>query len=128
MTAHRVAQVCDLPSSGPLLVSVGGLEIGLFRVGEEVVAWRNHCPHMAAPVCRGVVSGTRLPSAVYVYRPGRDGEILQCPWHGWEFDLLTGEHLAAGSTAALRGYPVEVVDGAVYLHLRAGPAGPGTPL
>lgn len=123
MTAHRVARVTDLPESGPLLVTVAGLEIGLFRVGDQVVAWRNHCPHMAAPVCRGVVSGTRLPSAVYTYRLGRDGEILQCPWHGWEFDLLSGEHLAGGSDARLRGYPVEVVDGDVYLHLRAGSSG-----
>ena len=41
--------------------------------------------------------------------------MLQCPWHGWEFDLVTGEHLVTGSTARLRGYPVEVRGGAVYV-------------
>ena len=120
MTSHPVARLDDVPADHALLVTVGSLEIGLFRVAGEVRAWRNHCPHMAAPVCRGRVAGTLLPSAVYRYTPGRDGEVLQCPWHGWEFDLLTGDHLAAGSAARLRGYPVEVVDGVVHVELAAG--------
>ncbi|WP_375430696.1 Rieske (2Fe-2S) protein [uncultured Friedmanniella sp.] len=116
MTAHRVAALADVPERGPLLVRLGGMELGLYRVRGEVVAWRNHCPHLAAPVCRGRVTGTLLPSAVYAYEPGRDGEVLQCPWHGWEFDLVTGRHLVTGSDARLRGYPVEVRDGEVYVH------------
>jgi nitrite reductase (NADH) small subunit len=120
MTAYEVARLDDIPDRGGLLVTVQGLEIGLFRVGGSVRAWRNHCPHMAAPVCRGAVTGTFLPSAVYEYATGREGEILQCPWHGWEFDLLDGQHLAPGSPARLRGYPAEVVDGVVSVHLRAG--------
>lgn len=119
MTAYAVAALADIPERGGLLVTVAGLEIGLFRVGDQVRAWRNHCPHMAAPVCRGTVTGTLLTSAVYDYTPGRDGEILQCPWHGWEFDLRSGEHLAPGSSARLRNYPTEVVDGTVRVHLRA---------
>ena len=122
MTAYAVAKLDDIPDRGGLLVTVAGLEIGLFRVGGEVRAWRNHCPHMAAPVCRGAVTGTLLPSAVYEYTPGRDGEILQCPWHGWEFDLRNGHHLAPGSSARLRGYPTDVVDGVVSVELRAGRA------
>jgi nitrite reductase (NADH) small subunit len=120
MTAYAVARLDDIPDRGGLLVTVGALEIGLFRVGTTIRAWRNHCPHMAAPVCRGAVTGTLLPSEVYEYTPGRDGEILQCPWHGWEFDLQSGHHLAPGSAARLRGYHTEVVDGVVSVHLRAG--------
>jgi nitrite reductase/ring-hydroxylating ferredoxin subunit len=118
VTAHRVAAVADVPSDRPLIVTVGSLELGIYRIGDDIVAWRNHCPHMAAPVCRGQVTGTRLPSARYAYELGLDGRVQQCPWHGWEFDLRTGEHLAAGSTARLRGYPVEVRDGEVFVHTR----------
>lgn len=118
MTAHRVALASEVAIGCPILVSLAELEIGLFRVGDQIVAWRNHCPHMAAPVCRGRVTGTWLPSAVYEYEPGLDGQVLQCPWHGWEFDLLSGEHLAAGSSARLKGYPVEVRDGEVFVHTR----------
>ena len=118
MTAHRVAALADVPTDGGLLVTVNHLEIGLYRVGTQIRAWRNVCPHMAAPVCLGVVTGTRLPSEVYRYELGLDGQVLQCPWHGWEFDLLTGCHLAAGSSARLRGFPVEVRDGEVFVHTR----------
>ncbi len=118
MIEHCVGSVEDIPADGPLLVTVNDLELGVYRIGSDVYAWRNVCPHMAAPVCRGTVGGTSMPSAVYRYEYGRDGEILQCPWHGWEFDLTTGAHLAAGSRARLRGYPVEVRDGLVYVSTR----------
>lgn len=119
MTLHRVACVNEVPERGGLIVAVNGVEIGIFRVGSELVAWRNVCPHFAAPVCRGTVAGTTLPSRVYEYEYGRDGEILQCPWHGWEFDLLTGRHLVPGSRARLRPYPVEVHGDDVYVGTRS---------
>lgn len=117
MTSYEVARVEDIPDRGGMIVTVGSLEIGLFRSGDTIRAWRNHCPHMAAPVCRGTVTGTMLTTEVYQYRYGRDGEILQCPWHGWEFDLESGRHLAPGSSARLRGYPVEIVNGMVVVTL-----------
>ena len=80
MTAHEVAKLDDIPGRGGLLVTVGGLEIGLFRVGTTVRAWRNHCPHMAAPVCRGTVTGTLLASAVYEYTPAATAKF--CSAHG----------------------------------------------
>ena len=118
MTAHRVAAESEVPDRGALIVTLAGQEIGLFRVRGEIVGWRNRCPHQAAPVCRGTIDGTRLPSEVYRYEFGRDSEILQCPWHGWEFDLITGEHLAHGSRARLRRYEVEVRDGQVFVRTR----------
>jgi nitrite reductase (NADH) small subunit len=113
-----VGRLADIPERGALIVTVGTVEVGLYRLADEVVAWRNVCPHQAAPICRGVVSGTRLPSEVYEYRYGRDGEILQCPWHGWEFDLRDGQHLAAGSEARLQRWQTEVRGDEVYLWSR----------
>jgi nitrite reductase (NADH) small subunit len=115
MNRHYVGRLEDVPVTGPLMVTVKRLEIGIYRVGSELVAIRNFCPHQAAPVCRGTIAGTALPSEVYEYELGREGEILQCPWHGWEFDLLTGKHLVSQSRVRLRRYPVEVEDGAVYV-------------
>ena len=45
----------------------------------------------------------------------RMGEILACPRHGWEFDLLTGEGLAMKRT--LRLYPVSVEDDSVFITM-----------
>jgi nitrite reductase (NADH) small subunit len=53
---------------------------------------------------------------VYDYQYGMDNQVLRCPWHGWEFDLTTGRHLAGGN-AKLRGFPVETDETGVYVFL-----------
>lgn len=88
-----VARVGDIAPGQRKIVSVDGRSIGVFNVGGEYRAYLNICPHALAPVCLGRVGGTTLPSAPGTFEWGRDGEILACPWHGWEFDLLDGHCL-----------------------------------
>ncbi|MFC5448556.1 Rieske (2Fe-2S) protein [Paenibacillus aestuarii] len=114
----KVAEPNELDDGDKRIVKVKEMELGLFRIDGEYYAWRNVCPHAAAPVCVGAIRGTRLPSTVYDYQYGMDNQVLRCPWHGWEFDLRTGQHLAAGSNAKLRGFPVEADDSGVYVVLR----------
>lgn len=102
MKAHPIAKVGEIPPGGRKLVTVGKVQFGVFNVGGEFFAYRNICPHAGAPVCVGKISGTTLPSAVYEYDYGREGGILRCPWHGWEFDLRTGEHLVDPETKLKR--------------------------
>ncbi len=96
-TRHRVASRSEIPVDAGKLVTIQlgnrAIELGIFRVGNEFRAYRNVCPHAGAPVCRGPVSGTTLPSAVYEYDYSEEKRVLRCPWHGWEFDLVTGQHL-----------------------------------
>lgn len=109
-----VATEAELPPGSRRLVEVKGRSVGVFNVGGEIVAVLNLCPHELAPVCLGPVRGTTLPSPVGEFRWGREGEILACPWHGWEYDLRTGQCLADPKTR-LRRYPVEVEGGTVYV-------------
>src|SRR3546814_18444108 len=51
---------------------------------------------------------------------GRGDCILTCNWHNWKFDLASGETLVGGDR--LRRYPVEVVDGEVWVDIAAPPA------
>jgi nitrite reductase/ring-hydroxylating ferredoxin subunit len=46
---------------------------------------------------------------------GKDQEVLRCPWHGWEFDLTSGKHLADESGVKLRGYEVQVEGDQIYI-------------
>lgn len=109
-----VARVDEIRPGECRLVEVKQRSIGLFNVNGTIVAVLNVCPHELAPVCRGRVGGTTLPSPPGEYRWGRDGEILACPWHGWEFDLLTGRALA-DERVRLRLYPVSIEDDTVYI-------------
>jgi nitrite reductase (NADH) small subunit len=106
MKRHPVARQGEIKPGGRKIVSIGPLEIGVFNVGGEIRAYRNACPHAGAPVCLGRVSGTSMPSQVYEYIYGMEGCVLRCPWHGWEFDLRTGEHIVDTGTR-LKAVPVE---------------------
>jgi nitrite reductase/ring-hydroxylating ferredoxin subunit len=113
----QVAHVDDLPPGSRTIVEIEGHSIGVFNVNGRYVAVLNVCPHELGPVCLGRVGGTTLPSPPGEYRWGREGEILACPWHGWEFDLLTGRPLF-GSVPNLRSFPVTVREGYVFVTVR----------
>ena len=114
--AWPVAQASDIEPGNHVIVTIKERSIGIFNVNDEFIAVLNICPHELTPVCRGRVGGTTLPSQPGEYRWGREGEIIACPWHGWEFDLLTGKMLA-DERIRVRRYPVEVRDGTVYVTL-----------
>ncbi len=70
-----------------------GLSIGVFNIDGEFFALKNVCPHLGAPLCLGSVHATHRPSPVFEFRPDLAGRVLRCPWHGWEFDIITGKAL-----------------------------------
>jgi 3-phenylpropionate/trans-cinnamate dioxygenase ferredoxin subunit len=111
-----VARTADIAPGECRIVEVKRHSVGIFNVNGEYVAVLNVCPHELAPVCRGQVSGTTLPSLPGEYRWGRDGEILACPWHGWEFDLLTGRSLTDPKIRARR-YLTEIIDDTIFVVL-----------
>jgi nitrite reductase (NADH) small subunit len=113
---HRACAVWDIPRGSVKRVIIAGVELGLYHTSGKIVAYRNVCPHAGAPVCSGKLTGTTLPTEVYSYAWGRSGEILRCPWHGWEFDLVTGAHLADPQTR-LRSYVVVVIENDVFVEL-----------
>ncbi len=118
--AHMVpvGTVDELPVGTRKIVEINGKSIGVFNVNGRFVAVLNLCPHEFAPVCMGRVSGTTQASVPGQIEWVREGEILYCPWHGWEFDLFTGDCLT--DHRRLRIFPVTVEDGQVIVDLRRG--------
>jgi nitrite reductase/ring-hydroxylating ferredoxin subunit len=133
VAAHVVARVGEIPPGERKIIEVEGRSIGVFNVNGSFYALRNACPHQGAPLCLGRVQGTALPSTPGQYVWAREGEIIRCPWHGWEFDLTTGRSIFNPHRTRVRSYDVTVVeredervetyplsveDGLVVLHLR----------
>jgi nitrite reductase/ring-hydroxylating ferredoxin subunit len=108
MGAHIVGKVSEVPPGGRLIVEVEGRSIGVFNVGGRFYALRNRCPHQAAPLCQGAIKGMALPSLPGEYLWAREGEILRCPWHGWEFDITTGRSIFNPHRVRVASYPVTV--------------------
>ncbi len=90
---HVIAQAADIPPGERKVVTIGKREIGVFNVDGKFYALRNICPHRGAPLCHGRVRPLMTAPDVYQVESEREGEILKCPWHQWEFDIQTGQAL-----------------------------------
>lgn len=90
----QIGPVADFPVGTRRIVQLGTASIGVFNVNGVFYAIRNYCPHEGAELCLGKLTGTNEPTdRCDEYRWGREGMVLRCPWHAWEFDLETGESL-----------------------------------
>lgn len=103
-----------LPAGSKRMISVDGLEIGVFNVRGTYYALPNHCLHQGGPLCEGSIGGTIIATPDSQWKPEwiQEGEILVCPWHGLEFDMTTGRCMAQ-RRVRLRRYPVRVTDGVI---------------
>jgi nitrite reductase/ring-hydroxylating ferredoxin subunit len=120
MTEILVGAVEDFPDNDGRVLAIGGFEVGVFRFGDELVAWENHCPHAAGPACQGkvfrkvgeTIAEDRTSQGMYF-----SGEHqIVCPWHGFEFNLRTGRHPGDGRYR-LRPVPLTVRNDSVFLEL-----------
>ena len=113
---HVVCPASELRPGERRIVEVAGRTIGVFNVHGRFYALHNGCPHKGGALCEGPIGGTTLPSDDHAFAYGREGEILRCAWHGWEFDIATGQALADPGVRA-RTYPVAVEDGYVVVAI-----------
>lgn len=106
----------EFPTGQFRLFKAGRRELGVIRLADgRVYAVLNRCPHRGAPVCRGAVTGTLLPSDPDDLALGLEGEVVRCPWHGYEFSIRSGECLFTGNRLRLRTFPAEIKDGRVHV-------------
>jgi nitrite reductase (NADH) small subunit len=99
---ETVARVDEVEPGTVQTVRVGDREIALARVDGEFYATQAHCLHLGGPLGEG-----RL-----------EGHVLTCPWHGWQYDVRTGEH-EFDRAIQLETYDVRVEDGDVKIAISA---------
>jgi nitrite reductase/ring-hydroxylating ferredoxin subunit len=97
------------------IVEIGGRQVGVFNVNGEYFAVLNRCPHQGGSLCSGRQSGLVQSSRPGEYTYSRSGEIIRCPWHGWEFDLRTGQSWFDPRAVRVRRYDVSVEPGSVLV-------------
>jgi len=114
---HYVTAIDQLKDGERVLVEVNEVEVAVFRAADEFYAVANYCPHQAGPLCNGPMSGdysAERSEDGWELKFGREGETISCPWHGWEFDIKTGDHIAHSGTRAIT-YDTVVKDGQIYI-------------
>ena len=89
---HAVATTSEISEDEPKAVSIGRLDVGIYKLDGEFYAIDDICTHAYAMMTDGYIE---------------DGQI-ECPLHGACFDIKTGKALTAPATIDLRPYPVKV--------------------
>jgi len=112
MAKHVVAAVSEIAPGGRKLVEVNGRAIVLFNLSGEFFALSNRCPHQGCALCEGRLTGLVESSEPGEYRVSRQGEILRCPWHQWEYEIRTGKSWCDPRSVRVRNFPVTVEPGA----------------
>ena len=108
-----VGKVSDFADGDRKIIDVNGKSIGVFRVGDQFYALRNRCPHQFGPLCVGTLAPRAISSGPGDVRMDSGPPLLACPWHGWEYDIATGQSFMGpghGNTPALS-YDVNVMPG-----------------
>jgi nitrite reductase (NADH) small subunit len=100
MTWHRIASVADCPPGNSLETVAGERVVALFNVSGEFFALDGVCPHQGGPLSEGELSGC----------------VVTCPWHGWQFDVRTGQHQFSRSVVQPR-FETKIEDGSVWADI-----------
>ena len=87
----RVASTAEVKPDQAIVVEVNGKTLALFNVDGAFHAIDNTCVHRGGPLGEGDVHG----------------KVLACPWHGWQFDVTTGE-CVKNPSAKVEVYQVKV--------------------
>lgn len=101
MTAPRtIARAADVPAGSVRRLEVDGRRIALFNVGGSFYAVEDSCSHRGGPLSQGPVTGT----------------AVMCPWHGAQFDLVTGNAMRPPASRGITVYRVIVEGGDIQIE------------
>jgi 3-phenylpropionate/trans-cinnamate dioxygenase ferredoxin subunit len=78
-----------------------GDELAVCNVDGEYYAIENFCPHKGAPLSEGALCG----------------HVIECGWHGWQFDVRSGQCLTVPER--IKTYEVRVENGLVKIIRRS---------
>ena len=96
----KVAGVSDVPPGTVKEVEANGKLIALANVEGQFYALDNVCLHQGGPVGQGVL----------------EGHQVECPWHGWQYDVKSGQ-CVFNPVAQLATYEVKVDGGDVLVAI-----------
>jgi nitrite reductase/ring-hydroxylating ferredoxin subunit len=95
MAEWFVAKATDLADGDRRIVTAGRAEIGVFFKDGAFYAYSNYCLHAGGPACEGILINrvVDLIAADRTYQGQTFAEEVHfvCPWHGYEYELTTGE-------------------------------------
>ena len=123
-TTFREARLplTEAPAEGErTLVELGGRTIGVFQLDGAYFALADRCPHRGAPLCSSGQVVNAVEGVGDAARVTREGALMRCPWHKWDFDIATGR-CTVDARLRVRRYPAWVEGEELVVSLDASPA------
>ena len=111
MARHVVATTSEIAPGRNKVVTIDGREIVVFHVNGQFFALLNRCPHEGAPLARAACVAHLHSDEPGRFQRTRVGEILRCAWHGWDFDMRTGQSYCDPQRVRVLSYLVAVEAG-----------------
>jgi len=112
---HKVADLAELDTEGARVIEeIDGIEIAVFRHDDGFYAIANYCVHQAGPLCEGHLSGATMTDEEELWRYENEAKNIVCPWHGWRFDIISGQNID-DDRYSVPTYGVEVDDDEVFV-------------
>ena len=115
MREVALGRASAFPDPGRRVVDIDGIEIGVFCRNGSFTAFENVCPHMGGPVCQGKIIA-RVKELIAQDKTSmglsfsQDHTNIVCPWHGYEFDIGTGQNQGNRVNTALPRRPADAPD------------------
>jgi nitrite reductase (NADH) small subunit len=117
----NIGAVTEFSDPGRKIIGFDRFEVAVFRLDGEFFAYLNQCPHMGGPACQGkmlakveeVIADDKTSKGMAFSKTRMH---VVCPWHGFEFDIRTGQH-PGNPRARLRKMDVRVADGDVLVSV-----------
>ncbi len=125
MSKYVVAPVDSFPPGSQRRVEIGGRGVAIFNVDGAFRALRDVCPHQGAELSAGTVVRSVTADLPGAYELDLERVLVRCPWHGWEFDLATGQSWCDPKRQRTKPYPVSVEPGGALMTGEGGAAVPG---
>ncbi|MGI9475603.1 MAG: Rieske (2Fe-2S) protein [Hyphomicrobiaceae bacterium] len=111
MARHVVARTDEIPVGSRKVVEIDRRAIVIFHAESGFYALLNRCPHAGAPLDKAACVAHLVPGEPGEFKRTRVGELLRCAWHGWDFDIATGQSYFDPAGTKIRSYPTAVEDG-----------------
>ncbi len=118
LSVHDIGAADDFKVGRPTRVEVDNRGVVVVNTGLAFYAVRDVCPHQGSRLSNGQCKRWIMANAVGAQPEIRvDDLVLQCAWHGWAFDLVTGHALTDPDRARVRICRVHLDAGRVLLDL-----------
>lgn len=111
MSKHVVARVEEIPPGGRKLVQVAGRDVLVLNLGGQFYGLLDRCPHNGGSLCKGTITSVVESPEPGVYNLTRPGAMIRCPWHGWAYDIRTGQSWCEPDRTKTVTFPVAVAHG-----------------